>query len=113
MDGQLPDDRSHLYRAGILFRVRPVSCSNANRVATLAQDRGSAVDSHFSCARPFACADTDISTHRAFAAGLAVCVNRRRCRNRSGDSDCNSAARHRRARADTRRGRRVAAANSH
>ena len=112
MDGQLPDDRSHLYRAGILFRLRAVSCSNANRVATLAQDRGSAVDSHLSCARPSACADTDIPTHRAFTAGLAVRVNHRRSRNRSGDSDCDSAARHRRARAHTRRGRRVAAANS-
>ena len=112
MDGQLPDDRSHLYRAGILFRLRAVSCSNANSVATLAQDRGSAVDSHLSCARPSACADTDIPTHRAFTAGLAVRVNHRRSRNRSGDSDCDSAARHRRARAHTRRGRRVAAANS-
>ena len=111
MDGQLPDYRSHVYRARILFRLRTVSCSSADLVATFAQHRGSAVDSHLSCVRRSACADTDFPTHRAFTAGLAVRVNHRRPRNCSGDSDCDSAAHHRRARAHIHRGRCVAATN--
>ena len=112
VDSQLPDDRSHLYRAGILFRVRAVSCSSADRAATLAQDRDSTVDSHLSCARPSACADTGIPANRAFIAGLAIRLHYRRSRNRCGNSDRDSAARHRGARAHARCGRSVAAANS-
>ena len=103
----------HIYTAlGFYFVFALFHAAMPIALQRLAQDRGSAVDSHLSCARPSAGADTDFPTHRAFTAGLAVRINHRRSRNRSGDSDCDSAARYRRARAHTRCGRRVAAANS-
>src|SRR5439155_10733941 len=112
VDRKLPQRTGSLYRAGVLFCVRAVSCSDAARAATSTQDHSAVVVSCIPGTRARTGVYADLQAHCAFDSRVAVRTNCRSSRPCSRSDGGDVAADSRRASAHTPRTRRMVVSHS-